>query len=1666
MFTVWSDNGHGTMHGAAQTFADSQCWNGTCDNQTAKCSLNTNDCSKLDTSTCPWIAGCSLKDGPTTYACEGSFDTCTSLDAAKCATNTVCTLWADNKCTSDVSKRKSCKNLPEAVCTSYATCNRKGTVSQTCGGTVQAPKNDVDCNILATQLKNFWFSITRTPGYDENIDCPSDCVVTDPRCGDDVCTVEEAGCSIDKSECGQINDTAKCTSVAWCYLSTTTSSACEGTLNCSVFSEPVCGKFGCSRDPTKGCIDTYDNGKIKSSCTSLWWDICETAKMYNAGCSTKITTTENCAGTMEMIIDENSCNTVNNIGQGFGFTATRSDAYDEEVSCTEDCEVVAVCGNGVVEWDEICDSGINNSDTDVAACKTTCDGYVSAKPVCKWMATNNMCNKISLADPAKECGNLYSMMMNALCIYDSKTSACVEWPQCNPCGNGTKEWGETCDDGANNGKAGYCTTKCDGTVPAYSCGNGIVEWTEKCDDGTDNGNVWYCNKTCDGLIPNPCGNGKIEWVEICDNGDSNGKAGMCNTGCTGYIAADNTCGNGKCESISACTLTTTECSKISNMTTCPTVAGCSTKENTTSTCVGEFSCTAINNKDACKKFSCNRTSDNKCVDVYKDWKKASGLCSSFSELCKTLANLGLCSQSTKTTTLCDGTITTPANDVNCLILDSIGKSFGIFAKRETTYMETTDTCPADCETPITPTCEWDIKDVWWCNELSSNVGLKVYYNHKDANGNSYYVQCVYDSTVKKYIKGATCEAPALCGNGVKDGTEICDEGINNGKKAWACNTSCTWYLPMTSCWNFIIEAGEVCDNGTLLNGKPGQCNLSCDGWISYNGYCGDGVCGAYCKISSSASTCTNFNTSEATKALCPTLWCMLQYTDTSTCKGTVSCKDITAEKFWNSKEAAHKYCDIAWCTRDNQTNACWLLATQKAPSCSDLGKKIGLTTNTAEYCPRITGCILYTGNIETKCIGTTPPRADKLDQNQCATIKGTWTSESISSCNTDCKPSCTPTSTTITHADGSLSNRKCNELSLSECTQYYNPEGGNNCILKKGSDGKEYCIEDSYTCTTCGNGICDTKETESSCSQDCLTEQDWPKVLYSSYPTDDGKLIKWPVQASVYLPPSKWCKIINNNNEWSYNFRYNGYYVFQVMCPWFDKPWDLIAKVYWLNSDTITAVNAKDMISSSGWSVIYYENKDKFIDTISTESSMVAAAKKAVYEQTLITTLPNAATQSDLTQVITTNKNISFENDSNVYQKISLEKTMGDTTKSTQKVKLTIPDAVTLYIDESGKKTEFSWVFIAPTAVTWKVLTTASQEIQNLDTVIKAGTDKELIAVNSGNSTVSFEITVWTEDALWSMLDIYMSQDGTIWEYYTWALVEPCTENSGIQRGIHCTTFEVPHLTYYGITTNVSDTEHNDTWWNTWGWNGGGNGGSSSNDTISATNLCTPDRDCNNTSLIALCGACSGTIPTLPATGTTITITPENEQLIAYQYAFLHNITTMSYEKARLGDSITRGELAKMIVNFAKNVLEKKPDTKKVCAFSDNIYGSKEDKSFIIQACQLWLMGLKADWSSTNTTFNPMGIVSRAEFGTVFSRLMYGDIYNKTVHSSAPYYENHLKALQRDSIMKKIDQPENKEQRGFVMIMMMRADLQDKALTLTEQSEASNTIVKFFKNLF
>ena len=56
----------------------------------------------------------------------------------------------------------------------------------------------------------------------------------------------------------------------------------------------------------------------------------------------------------------------------------------------------------------------------------------------------------------------------------------------------------------------------------------------------------------------------------------------------------------------------------------------------------------------------------------------------------------------------------------------------------------------------------------------------------------------------------------------------------------------------------------------------------------------------------------------------------------------------------------------------------------------------------------------------------------------------------------------------------------------------------------------------------------------------------------------------------------------------------------------------------------------------------------------------------------------------------------------------------------------------------------------------------------------------------------------------------------------------------------------------------------------------------------------------------------------------------------AYKRAYSKSITTMpTIEKANMQWKIKREEMAKMISNYAKNVLWMKPDTSKSCNFSD-----------------------------------------------------------------------------------------------------------------------------------
>ena len=95
---------------------------------------------------------------------------------------------------------------------------------------------------------------------------------------------------------------------------------------------------------------------------------------------------------------------------------------------------------------------------------------------------------------------------------------------------------------------------------------------------------------------------------------------------------------------------------------------------------------------------------------------------------------------------------------------------------------------------------------------------------------------------------------------------------------------------------------------------------------------------------------------------------------------------------------------------------------------------------------------------------------------------------------------------------------------------------------------------------------------------------------------------------------------------------------------------------------------------------------------------------------------------------------------------------------------------------------------------------------------------------------------------------------------------------------------------------------------------------------------------------------------------------------------------------------------------------------------------STEMKIYAKTACQLGIMWVNPN-GTPSQSFNPNGTVTRAEFGTVLSRTLYGTTYN----GGTPYYFNHLNALKEHNILTNTN-PTLKELRGYVMLMLMRSD--------------------------
>ena len=150
----------------------------------------------------------------------------------------------------------------------------------------------------------------------------------------------------------------------------------------------------------------------------------------------------------------------------------------------------------------------------------------------------------------------------------------------------------------------------------------------------------------------------------------------------------------------------------------------------------------------------------------------------------------------------------------------------------------------------------------------------------------------------------------------------------------------------------------------------------------------------------------------------------------------------------------------------------------------------------------------------------------------------------------------------------------------------------------------------------------------------------------------------------------------------------------------------------------------------------------------------------------------------------------------------------------------------------------------------------------------------------------------------------------------------------------------------------------------------------------------------------------------------------------AYEFAKEKWITTMpTINDANMNGKLTRIAMAKMLSYYAINVLWQKPDETRVNKFND--ITDKLDAQYdsgVTLAYQLWIMWI----NMPNNNFRPNDEVTRAEFATALSRMLYG------TPDWNPYYSTHLAKLKAEWILKN-DDYKMKELRWYVMIMLMRS---------------------------
>jgi fibro-slime domain-containing protein len=354
------------------------------------------------------------------------------------------------------------------------------------------------------------------------------------------------------------------------------------------------------------------------------------------------------------------------------------------------------------------------------------------------------------------------------------------------CGDGIVAGDEVCDDGVNNGSYGGCMPGCLARGPY--CGDHLTQTPpEACDDGvnatTYGGSSRVCGPGC--AFAPYCGDGIVSNGEACDEGAANGSGyGHCAAGC----AAGPRCGDGITQAASG-----EQCDDGAS--------NGATGDKCTATCTLRCGNGTVDAGEECDDGTANNTGGyGKCNPSCTLGPRCGDGIKNGSEQCDDGRNdgtYGTCAAGCVLAAYCgDGTLQNPPEGCD----QGASNSATSYGKNM-------------CSNRCAPAP--------YCGDKAVDGAFGETCDDGQNTGQA--GSCTADC--KQFVPLATC------GNGRLDGSEQCDNGINNGAAGGTCDAHCRF-----TCGNGFKDAGEQCDNG-VNDGSYGTCNPNC----TLASYCGDGI---------------------------------------------------------------------------------------------------------------------------------------------------------------------------------------------------------------------------------------------------------------------------------------------------------------------------------------------------------------------------------------------------------------------------------------------------------------------------------------------------------------------------------------------------------------------------------------------------------------------------------------------------------------------------------------------------------------------------------------------------------------------------------------------------------------------------------------------------------